>query len=341
MAIIGILIGPLLPAIQNAREAAAHARTQNNLKQISIAVASYHHRTGEFPESLRALEALIGPELASGTDHAWGTHYFLFGAAPGEAKWRVEAEPSCPGVTGSKTYVLQMSRLPDGRLASRMTSHATPGADPARDEMFDDIYAEGARALAALLRLDSSASSSARSSIEEPVALVEALDILDGDGDGNGSLLEAFDWPGRYAQRFDGIDPAIEGAALGFLTHARQRMKTDGLSAETMRQSEVGLDALRVAGFAPAPFHLDGLCRLMHGFVTEPKVADGFCRRLRHAEAAADRGDSRARDRILGAYFDELERQTQKTLTRRNAATMVWLTIGFFREVADVPPIPR
>jgi prepilin-type N-terminal cleavage/methylation domain-containing protein len=339
IAIIAVLIGLLVPAIQAAREAAAHARTQNNMKQMSLAVISYHDRTGEFPQSLRDLEASIGPELASGTDHAFGTHYFLFGAAPGGAVWKVEAEPSWPGITGSKTFVLVVSRGPDGRLTSRMTSHATPGAERAREEMLEDVQAEGARAIGALLRLDPDATAEARSFIESPAALVEALEILDGDGDSNVSLLEAFDWPGRYAQRFDGIDPAIEDPVLGFLAHARQKMKLDSSSEET-RQVKVSGAALRLPGPGLTPFRLDGLCRLLRGYATDRKVADGLCKRLRLAGTAADRGDSRARDRILGVYFQELERQTHKTLTRRNAETMVWMTLGFF-EVADVATARR
>jgi prepilin-type N-terminal cleavage/methylation domain-containing protein len=340
IAIIAILIGLLVPAVQAAREAAAHARTQNNLKQISLAVASYHDRTGEFPESLLDLEASIGSELASGTDHAWGTHYFLFGPAPRGAVLKVEAEPSRPGVTGSKTFVLELSRLPEGRLASRMSSRATPGADPAREEMLEDIKAEGARAIGALLRLDPDAAAEARSFIESPATLIEALEILDGDGDGNVSLLETFDWPGRYAQRFDGIDPAVEESVLGFLAHARRRMEVDGFGEETRGQLEVAAAALHIPGPGLTPFRLDESCRLIHGYVTERKVAEALCKRLRHAAAADDRGDSRARDRILRAYFGELERQTHKTLTRKNATTMVWLTLGFF-EVVDVAPPPR
>ena len=84
MAIIGILVGLLIPAVQAARESGRCAQCKNNLHQIGVALQHYHGSFGSFPAGYLSRFDGQGQDIGPG----WGWAAQLLPQIEQSAVWK-------------------------------------------------------------------------------------------------------------------------------------------------------------------------------------------------------------------------------------------------------------
>jgi prepilin-type N-terminal cleavage/methylation domain-containing protein len=137
MAIIAVLVGMLLPAIQKVREAANKARCQNNLKQIGLALHNYHDSHQVLPPLgihtipfRRSFYPYILPFIEQGNIPYDFTKecYDLANAAAAQTEIKLLLCPSAPGNRKAQNGVIA-----DARPADYMGILVCSGVSPTLD----------------------------------------------------------------------------------------------------------------------------------------------------------------------------------------------------------------
>jgi hypothetical protein len=112
IAIIAILIGLLLPAVQKVREAAARSTCQNQLKQMALGCHNHNDSVTYLPTLGRVINGtpaggirtFIGGSIAQGKDQEWGWMYQLL---PFIEQDNVYKTPNSTGLTDGDDIIRQ------------------------------------------------------------------------------------------------------------------------------------------------------------------------------------------------------------------------------------------
>lgn len=145
IAIIGVLVGLLLPAVQQAREAALRSQCINNLKQIGIGVANYSETYQYFPTGSSGMAGVI-----VGNEN-WGVQAYLLPFIEREAVYNLanfEAKAGDPPNDTIRqqfvqTYVCPIDverNINDNLNCGRSNYRACMGSDWISGEMNNGLF---------------------------------------------------------------------------------------------------------------------------------------------------------------------------------------------------------
>lgn len=138
IAIVAILIGLLLPAVQKVREAAARLSSQNNLKQLGLAMHNYHSSRGHLPGFAPA------PSGSNSTSFGYSVLAQILPFIEQENLGRTFDPTQTPLFTGAFPFSLQLNPVIVNTAATPVSTFLCPADD--QDPLYTTIVGGGTHA---------------------------------------------------------------------------------------------------------------------------------------------------------------------------------------------------
>ncbi len=128
--IIGLLLGPLIPAIQRVRETMNVAACKSNLRQIGQAIVGFHNDRGGLPPGgvSGGFDKLRVPITAPSLTHGWGTFLLPYlDNAPAFAQYKLDRDFRDPATHDIAVKQLKVFTCPTAEPANRVDTFTSGG----------------------------------------------------------------------------------------------------------------------------------------------------------------------------------------------------------------------
>ena len=310
IAIIGVLIGQLLPAVQAVRATAVRLAGRADLQAICTGEINYRQKNPVYAGTLAMLQGYIPTRLVGGTADDWD--FFIIFADANSFKAFAALQPNV-ALSEPKLLIDQSCQITED------LSQDTPPV-----VTYNQILVAGAGLVASLMEDDPGVIPQVRSFVNSPAALSQVLAALappTAGGSGGATISGILNWGKQQ--------PAPVANYVQFLAQELGWSADDLALTPPITASQLEWNQTMNL------FSYDGLRHVTLLMAGSSGHANSLTAKLSAAEEAEKRGNAHAQNGSLEAYRNELAAQAGKFIAPADARTLATLSLVF-----DAPGMP-